>query len=83
MSGLSDFAKKAEQVGQEHSDEVDKGIEEAEKAADERTGNTYEDQVKQGGDQLEKRFGGGQDQQRDENGRQPDQPDQPDQQQGR
>lgn len=63
MSDVGDFAKKAEQFGKDHPQDVDKGVEEAEKFADERTGNKYEDQVKKGGEQVEKRLGGGQDQQ--------------------
>ncbi|HET9170372.1 MAG TPA: antitoxin [Actinospica sp.] len=66
MSDLGDFAKKAEQMGKEHAQDVDKGVEEAEKVAGERTGHEYDDQIKQGGDQVEKRLGGGQDQLQDQ-----------------
>jgi hypothetical protein len=81
MSDVGDFAKKAEQFGKDHPQDVDKGVEEAEKVADQRTGNKYGDQLKKGGDQVEKRLGGGQDQQQDQQGQQPDQQQQ-DQQQG-
>lgn len=66
MSGLGDFAKKAEQAGKDHSENVGKGIDEAEKAANEHTGNKYEKQVAAGGDQAKKRFGGGEQGQQDD-----------------
>jgi hypothetical protein len=72
MSDLGDFAEKAEKFGKDHPDQVDKVVGEAEKAANDRTGNKYDKQIQQGGEQVEKRFGAGQDQQQDQQSQQQD-----------
>lgn len=65
MSDLGDFAEKAEQFGKDHPQDVDKAVGAAEKAAKDRTGNKFDKQIEEGGEQVQKRFGAGQDQQQD------------------
>ena len=61
--GFADEAKKAEELAKQHPQQVDKAVEEGEKAAQEHTGHRYDKEIGKGGDQLERQIGGEQGQQ--------------------
>ena len=61
MSGLGEYAQKAEQYAKDNPDKVDHGIESGEKLADDHTnGHRYDQQISEGGEQIERHLGAGQ-----------------------
>jgi hypothetical protein len=60
MSGMGDWAKKAEELAKEHPDQADQAVDRAEQFASERTGGTYDEQLAKGADAVQERYGGGQ-----------------------
>ncbi|WP_037569900.1 antitoxin [Phaeacidiphilus oryzae] len=64
MSGLGDFARKAEEWAEDNPEIARKGIDRAEAFAQDQTGHRFDDQISAGADQLANRFtGDGQEQQ--------------------
>ena len=59
MSKLGDMAKKALDAARKHPDQVDKGVERAERMLDERTGNRYDRQTDKAADAVRRSYGGG------------------------
>jgi hypothetical protein len=57
--GFADEAKKAEELAKEHPEQVNKAVDQGEKAAEEHTGHRYDKQIGEGGEQLERHLGGG------------------------
>ena len=74
--GLADEAKKAEELAKQHPDQVDKAVQQGEKQVQERTGHSHDQQISEGGEQIEKRLGAGQ-QEGQQQGQQPSQPQDP------
>lgn len=62
MSEFGDMAQKAETYAKEHPEQADKGIDEAEKFAEEKTGHQHDEQIDRAAQAAEQRLGG-QDQQ--------------------
>ena len=62
MSELGDLAGKAEELAQEHPDQVKQGLEKAGQAADEKTGGQHTDQIDKAEQAAEQRLTGGSDQ---------------------
>jgi hypothetical protein len=58
--GLGDMVNKAKEAMGQHPDQVDKGMDKAGEFVDEKTGGKYSDQINQGKDKLRQQFGGGQ-----------------------
>jgi len=56
--GFADEAKKAEELARQHPQQVDKAVEEGEKAAQEHTGHRYDKEIGEGGEQLERQIAG-------------------------
>jgi hypothetical protein len=50
---MPDFMDEAKKLASEHSDLTDKGLDEAVKEAEERTGNKYNNQIEGGEEKLE------------------------------
>ena len=50
---MPDFMDQAKNLASEHSDLVDKGLDQAESEAENRTGGKYNDQLQQGEEKLE------------------------------
>lgn len=53
MPDFGDLADKAKEFAGEHSDQVNEGIEKAGDAVDDKTGNRFGDQIKQGEQKAE------------------------------
>jgi MT0933-like antitoxin protein len=62
VSGLGDLAGKAEELAQEHPDQVKQGVEKAGQVADEKTGGKYTDQIDKAEQAAEQHLTGGSDQ---------------------
>ena len=50
---MPDFMDEAKKLASEHSDLTDKGLDEAAKEADERTGHKYDNQINEGEEKVE------------------------------
>jgi len=59
MSGLGDFARKAEEWAGDNPEMTRKGIDQAEEFVQERTGHRFDDQISSGADKLADRLTGG------------------------
>ncbi|MFI7382392.1 antitoxin [Streptomyces sp. NPDC049813] len=59
MGKLGDVANKAKQMAKGHPDQADKGVESAERAVDERTGNKYDAQTDKAADAARRSYGSG------------------------
>ncbi|MGV9596512.1 antitoxin [Streptosporangium sandarakinum] len=59
MSGIGDWAKKAEDLAREHPDQADQVLDQGERFAGERTGHKYDEQIGEGVDAVQRRYGGG------------------------
>ncbi len=59
MGKLGDMANKAKELAKSHPDQADKGVESAERAVDERTGNKYDAQTDKAADAARRSYGGG------------------------
>jgi hypothetical protein len=75
MSGMGDWAKKAEELAKEHPDQADQAVDRAERLASERTGGKYDEQLAKGADAVQERYGGGQGEQQpqEQSGQEPTQ----------
>ena len=62
MSEFRDLAGKAEELAQEHPDQVKQGLEKAGQVADEKTGGQHIDQIDKAEQAAEQRLTGGSDQ---------------------
>ena len=62
MSEFRDLAGKAEELAQEHPDQVKQGLEKAGQVADEKTGGQHTDQIDKAEQAAEQRLTGGSDQ---------------------
>jgi MT0933-like antitoxin protein len=62
VSELGDLAGKAEELAQEHPDQVKQGIEKAGQVADEKTGGQHTDQIDKAEQEAEKHLTGGSEQ---------------------
>ena len=60
MSALGEYAQKAEQYVKDNPDKFDQGIESGEKFADDHTGHRNDEQISEGGEQIERHLGAGQ-----------------------
>ena len=58
MADFGNLGHEAEQLAGEHSDVVDKGIEEAGQMVDDKTGGHFDSEVQQGEQSIEGDFGG-------------------------
>jgi hypothetical protein len=58
--GLADDAKKAEQLAEEHPQQVDDAVQQGEKLAEQHTGHRDDKQIGEAGEQIEQRIGGAQ-----------------------
>jgi hypothetical protein len=58
MADFGNLEHEAEQLAGEHSDVVDKGIEEAGQMVDDKTGGHFDSAVQQGEQSIEGDFGG-------------------------
>ncbi len=58
MADFGNLEHDAEQLAGEHSDVVDKGIEEAGQMVDDKTGGHFDSEVQQGEQSIEGDFGG-------------------------
>jgi len=67
VSEFGDLEKKAEDFAEEHPEQADKGISDAEGFADRETDNQHDDLINRAGDMAEQHLGQGQDQQDDQN----------------
>ena len=67
MSEFGDLEKKAQDEVEEHPEQADKGISDAEGFADRETDNQHDDLINRAGDMAEQHLGQGQDQQDDQN----------------
>ncbi|GAA2333347.1 antitoxin [Streptomyces kunmingensis] len=61
MGKLGEMANKAKQMAKGHPDQADKGVEGAERAIDERTGNKYDAQTDKAADAARRSYGSGTD----------------------
>ena len=52
MSGLGEYAQKAEQYAKDHPDQVDKGVQRGEKSVEQDTDHRFDQQVGEGGEQV-------------------------------
>jgi MT0933-like antitoxin protein len=59
MGTEDSFANKAEEFARQHPQDVDKGLQEAGKIADEKTGDRYSKQIDEGIQDIEHGLGGG------------------------
>lgn len=59
MSQWSDDIQKAEQFAKDHPQQADEAIQKGEQYADQATGNRFDQQIGEAGQQAEQRFGGG------------------------
>ncbi len=84
MSQWSDELQKAEQLAKDHPQQADEAIQKGEQFAEGQTGHRFDQQIGAAGDQVEQRYGGGQQdgQQAQQNGAQGQQQGQDWQQQG-
>lgn len=67
MSEFENLEKKAQDYVEEHPEQADKGINEAEQFADRETGHQHDEQIGRVADAAEQHIGQGQDQQGDQN----------------
>ncbi|MBF9069773.1 hypothetical protein [Streptacidiphilus fuscans] len=67
MSAFGDFARDAEDIAKQDPSLVDEGLQQVENFADQETGNHFDSEISQGFDQVEQTYGGGQDQQGQQN----------------
>ena len=67
MSEFGDLEKKAQDEVEEHPEQADKGISDAEGFADRETDNQHDDLINRAGDMAEQHLGQGQDQQDGQN----------------
>ncbi|MER7108665.1 antitoxin [Streptomyces sp. NPDC000229] len=58
MGKLGDMANKAKEMAKSHPDQADKGVERAERAVDERTGDKYDAQTDKATDTVRRSYGG-------------------------
>jgi len=73
MSGLGEYAEKAEKYAEDNPGKVDQAVQRGEQFADKQTGDRYDQQIGQGGQYIEHHFDGnqqGQDQQGQDQGQQ-------------
>ena len=73
MSGLGEYAEKAEKYAEDNPGKVDQAVQRGEQFADKQTGDRYDQQIGQGGQYIEQHFDGnqqGQDQQGQDQGQQ-------------
>ncbi|MFI6709179.1 antitoxin [Nonomuraea sp. NPDC050478] len=59
MSGMGDWAKKAEDLAKKNPDKADEILERGEQAASEKTGGKYDEQIGKSVDAAQRRYGGG------------------------
>lgn len=59
MSGFADDAKEAEKLAQDNAGTVDKGVQEGEKEADQLTGDRFDKEIGEAGQELDNQVGGG------------------------
>jgi MT0933-like antitoxin protein len=57
---MSDFMNEAEKMAGEHSDVVDKGVQEAGQQVDDKTGGKFDSEIQGAEQQVEGRLGGDQ-----------------------
>lgn len=62
MSQWSDDLKKAEELTKDHPQQSEQAVQEGEKYAEQETGHRYDKEIGEGVQQLDDRFGGGQQQ---------------------
>jgi len=67
VSEFGDLEKKAQDEVEEHPEQADKGISDAEGFADRETDNQHDDLINRAGDMAEQHLGQGQDQQDGQN----------------
>jgi vacuolar-type H+-ATPase subunit H len=67
VSEFGDLEKKAQDEVEQHPEQADKGISEAEGFADKETDNQHDDLINRAGDMAEQHLGQGQDQQGNQN----------------
>jgi hypothetical protein len=60
MSQWSDELQKAEQLAKDHPQQADEAIQKGEQFAEGQTGHRFDQQIGAAGDQVEQRYGGGQ-----------------------
>lgn len=60
MSQWSDEIQKAEQLAKDHPQQADEALKKGEQFAEERTDHRFDKQIGAAGDQVEQRYGGGQ-----------------------
>jgi hypothetical protein len=56
---MNDFMNKAKDFVDEHDEQVDRGLDKAGDAADQRTGGKYDEQIDKAVDQAQRRTGDG------------------------
>jgi MT0933-like antitoxin protein len=66
MSGLGEYAQKAEKYAEDNPDKVDQAVQRGEQFADQQTGNRYDQQVGQIGQDIEHHVDGNQQSQQDQ-----------------
>ncbi|MFF8474233.1 antitoxin [Streptomyces sp. NPDC015414] len=59
MGKLGDMANKAKEMAKGHPDQVDKGVDGAERMVDERTGDRYDARTDKAADAVHRSYGGG------------------------
>ena len=59
MGKLGDMANKAKEMAKSHPDQADKGVESAERAVDERTGDKHDAQTDKAADAARRSYGEG------------------------
>ncbi|HEU5354940.1 MAG TPA: Rv0909 family putative TA system antitoxin [Actinocrinis sp.] len=60
MSQWSDEIQKAEQLAKDHPQQADEALQKGEQFAEDRTDHRFDKQIGAAGDQVEQRYGGGQ-----------------------
>ena len=60
MSGLGEYAEKAEKYAEDNPGKVDQAVQRGEQFADKQTGDRYDQQIGQGGQYIEHHFDGNQ-----------------------
>ncbi|PWI41942.1 antitoxin [Streptomyces sp. ICBB 8177] len=58
MGKLGDLANKAKEMASSHPDQADKGVERAERFADERTDDRFDAQTDKAADAIRRTYGG-------------------------
>lgn len=82
MSQWSDEIQKAEQLAKDHPQQADQAMQKGEQFAEQETGHRFDQQIGAAGDQVQQRYGGGQQDPQQGQGQQDPQNQGQDQQQG-